>query len=356
VLNLNQQEYRKLISGQSCGQAARFLRFPLRVAAAGYSAAVRLRNFLYSKGWLKVHRVNALVISIGNITAGGTGKTPFVIWLCSKIAQNYSCAILTRGYKAAKNSDEPELLAKSCPQAKVIVNPDRLAAAVEAVSRFDAEVLLMDDGFQHRSLSRDLDIVMIDSTEPFGYGRMLPAGLLREPADSLKRAQAVVITRCDQVAKDRLEQLEEKLRLANPDLIIARAVHKPVCAKTIAAEKISIEELSGKKVFAFCGIGNPGAFLATVGGCEARLVGSKVYNDHYRYTEDCLADIYRQAEQLKADFILTTQKDWTKIISSLPSKVENKPVILAYLKIELKFTAAEDRITQLIEDALAGKM
>ncbi|MBA7701644.1 Tetraacyldisaccharide 4'-kinase [subsurface metagenome] len=290
--------------------------------------------------------------------------------------RNICCAILTRGYKATQNSklktqnysDEPAILTESCPEARVIVNPDRVAGAAVAVDEFSAKVLIMDDGFQHRRLGRDLDIVTIDATCPFGYGKIFPAGLLREPIAALKRADAVVITRCGQQGEAELSQLEEKLQQVNPDMIIARSLHAPVCVKSIGNKEISIEELKGKKIFAFCGIGNPNAFLNTIRGLGCRrqrtyvpirhnLVGSKIYNDHYHYTDDCLADIYEQAGRLGADLILTTQKDWTKIIADCQSSIANcQDILWAYLAIELKFIAGEDKLKQLIESALAGKI
>ena len=358
---MNQDAYRKLVSGESSGLGAALLRFFLGIASQVYLVVIALRNFLYSKGWLKIHRANAAVISIGNITAGGTGKTPLVIWLCKQIISdskfqisNSQCAILTRGYKAIQNyRDEPAILAESCPEAKVIVNPDRVATATRAVSEFGAKVLIMDDGFQHRRLARDLDIVTVDSTVPFGYGKLLPAGLLREPVAALKRADAAVITRCDQATEAELTQLEDKLQQINPEMIIARSIHAPICAKSIDDREISLEELKSKKIFAFCGIGNPDAFFNTIKNIEARLVDSKVYNDHYHYTGDCLADIYEQARRLKADLILTTQKDWFSLFNIGKSKFD---IRFAYLAIELKFVSGEDKITQLIERALAGKI
>jgi tetraacyldisaccharide 4'-kinase len=367
---LNQNAYRKLISGESSGLCAVVLRFFLGIAAQVYRVVIDLRNFLYSKGWFKIHRADAVVISVGNITTGGTGKTPLVIQLCkliisdSKIRISDSqCAILTRGYKMIQGSgtdtqdylDEPALLAESCRQVKVVVNPDRVAGAEKAVKQFGAKVLIMDDGFQHRRLARDLDIVTIDGTLPFGYGRMLPAGLLREPVAALKRAGAVVITRCDQIIEAELNQIEDKLHKINQKIVIARSIHAPVCAKSIDNKEIGLEELKGKKIFAFCGIGNPDAFLETIRGLGCKIVGSKVFNDHYHYTADCLAGISEQAERLKADLVLTTQKDWFSSPLSTTAKARGDENF-AYLAIELKFISGEEKITQLIEDALAGKI
>ena len=334
------------------------LRCLLGAVSAAYSIAVRLRNFLYSAGLLKAHHVDATVICVGNIIVGGTGKTPLVVWLCKKIISDYQCVILTRGYKSRAQeaeilTDEPAIFSESCPEVKVIVNPDRVAGAEEAAIKFGTKVLIMDDGFQHRRLARDLDIVAIDATLPFGYGRMLPAGLLREPVSSLKRASAVVITRCDQIAENELSGLEEKLRLINSDMVISRSIHAPAYVKSIDDKEISLEQLNGKKIFGFCGIGNPRSFLTTIKTTGAELVGSKIFNDHHHYTEACIADIFEQAERLKADLILTTQKDQNKITRPASSKTE---IPLAYIGIEIKFLSGEEKLWGLIEKTLAGKM
>lgn len=336
--------------------------FFLGVVAKLYAAIIALRNLAYSKGWLRVHRADATVISVGNITVGGTGKTPLVIWLCKFLEQRrIGCAILTRGYKANQKSkienqnyeDEPAIFAQHCAEAGVIVNPDRVAGAAEAVTRFGAEVLIMDDGFQHRRLARNLDIVTIDATKPFGYGRLLPAGLLREPVTALARADAVVITRCDQVKETDLAELEQKLRQINSNMIIARAIHAPIFAESIKNKKISLESLKGRKVFAFCGIGNPQAFLNTINTLGCDVVGSRVYNDHQHYNSDDVAGICEQAMCGKAELILTTQKDWTKI-ARLGTLGNEMP--FAYLAIELKFISGEGGLRDLIERTLAGKI
>lgn len=360
---MDQNAYRKLVSGESVGPGAVLLRFILGIAAQIYRIIICLRNFFYTKGWLKIHRADVPVISIGNITTGGTGKTPLVIRLCKQLISDSQfqitssqCAILSRGYKADQHyGDEPAVIAESCPGVKVVINPDRVAGAAEAVSRFGAKVLVMDDGFQHRRLGRDVNIVAIDSTVPFGYGRLLPAGLLREPVSALKRADAVVITRCDQVTEAELTQLENKLRQINPEMIIARSIHSPIYAKSIDDREISLEELKGKKIFAFCGIGNPDAFFNTIVGLGAELAGSKVFDDHYHYTNECQADIYEQAKRLVADLILTTQKDWVSISpTAIPNSSEE--VNFAYLAIELRFIRDEEKITELIKNALAGRI
>jgi len=380
---MNSQTYTKLISSSETNVGAAVLRSLLTIPEIIYSGAIKLRNYLYSKQLLKTYQVGARVISVGNITTGGTGKTPFVIWLYKQIThnsklktQNYKCAILTRGYKtrhascgmrraenerntqyAIRNTqiDEPAILAKNCPMAKVIVNPDRVAGATLAIDKFGADILIMDDGFQHRRLHRDLDIVMIDATCPLGYGRMLPAGLLREPISALKRADAAVITRCDQATPNELNTLEETLLKQNANLVIARTIHAPTYARAANDEEISLEKLKEKKIFAFCGIGNPQAFLKTIKALGAELIGSKVFDDHYQYTADCLNTIYTKALDYGADLILTTEKDWTKI-TPFDTLKENKTPKMAYLAIEVRFLAGERKLLDLIEDALAGKI
>lgn len=362
---MNQEKYRRLISGKGGNLGAVLLCFLLGTAAQIYSIVVGLRNFLYSKKWLKIHRVNATVISIGNITVGGTGKTPLVIWLCRYLHEkNIPCAILTRGYKTAKDSklktqnysDEPAILAKACPDAKIVINPDRVAAAAEAVAEFGPKVLIADDAFQHRRLARDLDIVTIDATCPFGYDKILPAGLLREPVTALNRANAVVITRCDQLDRTAVSELERKLKAVKPDMVIATSIHLPVDAKLPDNHQIPISQLTQKKIFAFCGIGNPDAFLSTLKKLGLDCLNCMIFNDHHQYTHFCLNDICRQAQDCGADLLLTTEKDYTKVSHLLEKEALEPPLSLAYLVVELKFLAGQDQLKQLIEQTIKDKI
>ena len=352
---MNQNSYRRLVSGEKKGFVPAVARCVLTVLSWPYALAIRVRNYLYSAGFFKTHNAQAVVISVGNITVGGTGKTPLVIWLADFLAKkDLRCAILTRGYKIKNSrlSDEPAVLAKSCPDARIIVNPDRIAGANEAIGKFDCCVLIMDDGFQHRRMNRDVNIVTIDATRPFGYGRVLPAGLLREPISSLRRADAAVLTRCDQVSQYQLTQTKGKIRQVNPDILIARSVHAPVCARSLQHRQIELEQLVQKNVFAFCGIGNPDAFFETIRRLGLNAVGTRIFNDHHLYTPDCLRDICEEARYLGADMLLTTQKDWNK--AALPEPAGD--MLLAYLAVELKLLAGEEELIRLIETALAGKI
>jgi tetraacyldisaccharide 4'-kinase len=366
---LKQRDWYNIVSGGKVGFAAAVLRLLAGIAVCPYSVIVHIRNLLFDKQLFRSYAVTPVglktsdrtqaavpVISVGNITVGGTGKTPMVIWVCNLLrAKDIKCAILTRGYKTANSGqyDEPAMLARNCPGAAVVVNPDRLTGAVEAVKRHRAQVLIMDDGFQHRRLHRDIDIVTIDATLPFGYGKMLPAGLLREPVMALKRVHAVILTRCDLVSKDELAKLAETISGINPDVVVAQTVHAPVCAITTNDKQILLEQLRGKKVFAFCGIANPDAFFATIASLGANVVGSKIYDDHHKYTAADTAVIRREATQLEAEIILTTEKDYSKIA---PTRGNSPGLTLAYLAVKIHFVEGQDRIRQLIERSLAGRI
>jgi len=364
---MNQKDFHNFLGGDEKNAVSALVLQLLRFVSVFYRAAVELRNFCYRTRLFRTYRITPAgeatsdklqpgvpVISVGNLTTGGTGKTPLVVWLYGYLKnKNVKCAILSRGYKTAKGrlADEPAILARNCPEAAVIVEPDRVAGAIKAVKSFDAGVLIMDDGFQHRRLARDLDIVTIDATLPFGYGRLLPAGLLREPVTELKRADAVVITKCDQTARYKLNKLKEKLRRCNGGIPIAETVHEAICAKTIGAKEITLGRLRAKSIFAFCGIANPGAFLSTIKRLGLKLAGSETFDDHHRYTRDDIAKIFTQASLVNADLILTTEKDWSK--TALPASARSD-IAFAFLVIKLKFVGEEEQITRLIEKTLAG--
>lgn len=332
------------------------MRLLLTVLSWPYGLVVRVRNALYDRGLLRVQRVDIPILCVGNLTTGGTGKTPLVVWLARMLSgKGLRLAILTRGYKTRKGvlSDEPAELAAGCPATSVIVNADRVAGAAEAIRSHGAQVVLMDDGFQHRRLGRDLDIIAVDATLPFGHDRLLPAGLLREPATGLKRAQAVVITRSDQVGPDRLDEIERQIRRINPTVVVARAVHAPVGARGAEGTEIGLEALRTKRIFAFCGLGNPEGFFRTVEAFGQALVGSEAFNDHHTYTERCLAGVYDKARSQGADLVLTTSKDWSKVAPLIGSGVS---LATAYLAVELRFTGGEASLTTLIERTLGGRM
>jgi len=350
---LNQQFYKKLVSGQTKGFCPSAVRAALTCVSAGYCLIINARNKLYTSRILKAQKAKAPVISIGNITAGGTGKTPIVIWLCNYLAQkNLKPAVLTRGYKTdsqTPKTDEPALIEQSCPGCSVIINPDRVQGAHVAVSEHDAQIIIMDDGFQHRRLARDIDVLAIDATEPFGYGKVLPAGMLREPASSIKRAHAVILTRCDQAEPQKLEAVKQKIKQLNKNIIIAESLHEPQCIIINKAEQ-KFDYIKDKKIFAFCAIGNPDSFYKTLSAQQADIVGTETFDDHHNYNPADIDMVLQKAAQLNAQLVLTTEKDWTKL-HDMPVKGD---IELGFVKIKIHFTLGLDEFTHLIDSQITS--
>jgi tetraacyldisaccharide 4'-kinase len=284
-----------------------------RLLGAPYGALMRLRRSAYAHGLLPSRAVAVPVFCVGNLTTGGTGKTPMVAWLVAQLQQlGRRPAILTRGYKARDGMSDEARLLEQLTGGAVVVNPDRLAGARHAIAN-GADVLVMDDGFQHLRLRRDLDVVLLDATNPFGGGTCLPAGHLREPADGLARATAVVLTRTDQVSPADLDALQTTAATLAPHATLLQARHAPASAIDPADQPHQPETLAGRKLFAFCGLGNPGAFFSTLESLGAEIVGRCCFGDHAAYPQARLAELDRLADQARAEFLVTTQKDAVKI-------------------------------------------
>ncbi len=335
------------MSGRRQGAAASLLRAALAAASWPYAAAVRVRRWAYRAGLLKSRTAAVPVICVGNITTGGTGKTPMVAWVVARLSSaGRTPAILTRGYRAIDGqSDEAELL-KVLSGAPVIVNPDRFRGACDAIGQ-GADVLVMDDGFQHRRLRRDLDIVLIDATEPFGFGHCLPRGMLREPPAALRDAEAVVITRSDAVEPQQLAALREKLASLAPKASIHAAIHRPVAVIDENGAALPLDSLRGRKACAFCGLGNPGHFFRMLGELGTSLVNTQAFDDHTGYTPQVIDSLRRAAETCEAEIFITTQKDAVKLTAA------DLPLPVWKLAIEIGITDA-DSLTKLIMSA-AGK-
>jgi tetraacyldisaccharide 4'-kinase len=297
------------------------LLFPFLILFASlYACLIRARNILYDHALLRRHKIGVRVVSVGNLTVGGTGKTPLVHRIAAEcLRRGHIPAVVSRGYGSRSAgpgdlNDEGLLLSQSLEGLSVVQNPDRVAAARKAVSEDGADFLIMDDGFQHRRLARDLDLVTLDATRPFGYGRVLPAGLLREPLPSLERADAIVLTRCDQVDSYHLEAVETRIEALAPRTPVFRTHHAPLeLIKMDGSESMGLEILAGGKVYLFSGIANPRAFERTVSGLGADVGGSAVYPDHHHYREKDMEKIREEARGCGADRIITTAKDGVKI-------------------------------------------
>src|SRR5262245_3486513 len=250
--------FHDLVSGRAAGIGPSLLRLGLSAASMPYAWAVRLRNRWYDRGWLAPRQVPVPVISVGNLTAGGTGKTPCVEYL-ARYFRTSGCrpVILSRGYGA---NDEALLLRCNLPDVVHLQGANRAEQARIAVNDHAAEILILDDGFQHRRLARDLDLVLIDATNPWGHGRLIPRGLLREPLAALRRASAILLTRTDQVSQNEIDKIVRRIRRDTPDMPIISAIHEPLMWIQHEGPERPIDSLRGQIVAAFCGVGNPHAF------------------------------------------------------------------------------------------------
>jgi tetraacyldisaccharide 4'-kinase len=331
--------YRRLVSGAAGGPVAALLRSVLYLFSQCYRLAVYVRSLAYRWRMLRPRQAGVPVISIGNLTAGGTGKTPLVAWLAEKCnSRGVKVCLLSRGYKAAPGAanDEALVLAQLCPEAPHLQGADRAALARRAVDELHAEALILDDGFQHRRLHRDLDIVLVDATNPWGYGHLLPRGLLREPPAALQRAQAVVITRVDQAPPEAVRSIRETVAAENPQALVAEAVFVPQRLVNSAGRACAIEQYRGRTLCAFSGIGNPEAFGRTLAQLELAVEAYRVFPDHHPYETADLAWLQREAELRRAAAIVTTQKDLVKI-----GKTELGAIPLWAVQIAPRFVAGE---------------
>ena len=258
---MSRESYLALVRGEWRGLGPSLARIGLGCAAVPYGLGVALRNIAYGRGWTKTHPAGVPVISVGNLTLGGTGKTPCVEWLANWCrTRDLRVAILSRGFGGqVGRNDEALVLEDNCPDVPHLQGADRLALAQVAVEELESEILILDDGFQHRRLGRDLDIVLVDATCPWGHGWLFPRGLLREPASSLGRADVVLLTRCDMTSPEALSRLHEEVRRHAPGTPIAESEHRPT-AWINGAKSVPVDSYAGRPVAAFCGLGNPDAF------------------------------------------------------------------------------------------------
>lgn len=305
--------------------------------SALYGAVTRARLMLYRTGTLATERIDAPVISVGNLTTGGTGKTPLVVWLARNLAEmGQKVCILTRGYgranpsaqvlvsdgasvlaSAREGGDEPRLLAEMLAgQAVIISNANRASAARWARERFKSSVFILDDGFQHLSIARDLNLVLIDATNPFGGGHLLPRGRLREPLRGLARADALIITRANLASDiDGLRAELERLSEGRPVLLsVARTVRvRRLSESLMLDEKDAVPESLPQPVAAFCALGNPQAFFTHLRVDGQTLAHTKSFPDHHAYTQSEIDELSAEARRRGAQSLLTTAKDAVKL-------------------------------------------
>ncbi|MHC5035885.1 MAG: tetraacyldisaccharide 4'-kinase [Planctomycetota bacterium] len=336
----------KALRGQK-GPGYTLLRGLLRVLSLPFGMSVRIRNAAYSGGWLRARHPGAPVISVGNLTAGGTGKTPaveYLFWLLKGMGRRP--AVLTRGYgaKTAEGmSDETAAMDADVP---VVVSADRLQGAQRALKE-GADCLLLDDGFQHRRLARDMDILLLDALDPWGGGRLLPAGFLREPVSAARRADVIILARSDLVDRGRREAVEGRLHRAGARAEVLHARHAPVgLAGDLSGPP---ETLKGMPAHLFSGVGNPEGFKGTALSLGVEVLGETRFPDHHPYAPADIKDLAGQAAKEGAKILLTTTKDWVK--------VRNYPrgaLPLSVLRIRFEIASGEDRLKAMLAKALGA--
>lgn len=302
----------------------------LLVASKLYGVGAWLDRASYENGWKTAQSVNSRVVCIGNITAGGTGKTTAVLLAATTLAQEgIRVAIVSRGYKRQQKTnepvvlfdnpdadwrlagDEPFMMSRVLSQYKVpiVICPNRAEAAKEALRRFKSQIILLDDGLQHHRLRRDANIILIDAKNPFGNYHLLPYGILREPLSALKRASLIVLTHCDQVSDRQLEDIRDQVRLQNDTVEILESVHEPEYFFDICkTQKVGLKDIQGPAA-CFCALGHPETFEKTLEKLGLELKQKWRFPDHQFYTEENL----RTFEETRGDLpLITTFKDFVK--------------------------------------------
>lgn len=308
--------FHAVVRGEKRGPLAAAARAGLRAASWAYGVGVWWRNRGFDRGRRAVSHAAVPVVSVGNLTLGGTGKTPCVEYVSRFYRElGIQVAILSRGYGSERGrNDEAMVLEENLPDVPHLQDPDRTAAAGRAVEELESELLVLDDGFQHRRLHRDLDIVLIDATRPPDRDHLFPRGTLREPVGCLRRVGLVLLTRCDQVDSGCVVEIRDGLVARFPGLAIATSEHRPIELVGCGGAKASPETLRGRPVVGFCGIGNPAAFRRTLEDLGATVIAFRTFPDHHPYSR---ADVDDLREWVRAQpgetVIATTQKDWVKL-------------------------------------------
>ena len=338
---LQEKVFRLILEEKRRSVWVNLLRAIATLAAWLYDKVVTLRNLLFDHGVLRIHRLNCPVISVGNLAIGGTGKTPMVVWLASLFSQEgYRVGIVSRGYGGVESGrvivvsdgenilpeqtisgDEPLMLARRLSGIPVLCSTKRVRAGKAAIEKFNCNALILDDGFQHRYLARDLDIVMLDSKNPFGSGWVFPRGTMREKAAALARAQVVVMSRFD--GSEGAEKNCDNLRRQWPDKTLVTSSHRPIGIFSAADHRerppSSLKEL---RVAAFAGIARPDDFFQSVHNLGARLAYTAALPDHYPLTSEFLASLVQEASRFNPELWLTTEKDWVRLPQMLPQGMD----------------------------------
>ena len=332
-----------------------------------YGAGTRLRQQAFHRGWLKSRRLSRPVISVGNLTVGGSGKTPLVAWVAETLLRHgYKPAILTRGYGRERGAglialepqptrapdsrsvgDEPALLARALPQVPIVICADRFRAGRLAEERFGVDVHILDDGFQHFALERDIDLVAVDVTQELLHGALLPAGRLREPASALSRADMIVLTRVEIQVPSSLEQQVGRI---NPKAPVFRCATGLRSLIEMGGQRVTEPgDYRGKPVCAFCALGNSSAFFSDLRRWGFNPASEIAFRDHHVYSTEDIHWLNKLARDEGAAAFLTTEKD----VMNLPPQPEFAlPVLACAIQAEI---SGPERFEQALLAGLASK-
>ena len=348
-------------------------------ASRCYRMGAQFRLWMYDKRVIRPHALGCLVVSIGNLSCGGTGKTPVVeVFARSLSSQGRKVAILSRGYRSKKRSlwskmiqmfrtkkievppkivsdghnlqlnsedagDEPYMLASNLRDVAVLVDKDRVKSGIYAIDHFNTDVIILDDGFQYLMLRPHINIVLVDSTDPFGNGHVLPRGILREPIKNIRRADYIFLTKSD--GSHKLEHLKRFIRRHTRRAEIIECCHKPQHLVKLfsSGEKEPLEMLKGRRVAALSAIARPESFEGFLKQLGSELVLTDHYADHHRYTQQELIDFVNQAKEAGAEMIVTTEKDAVRM-----PRLDRCDVPIYYLRIQIDILSGRESFDQCI--------
>ena len=340
-------EFRDLVSGRRQGAAASALRGLLRTVEVPYTLAMLVRNRRYDRGRTCVHHVSVPVISVGNLSLGGTGKTPMVKWVARTLQDSGArVTIVSRGYgaKAGHQNDEALELAQALPNVPHVQNRNRAAAARKAIEQFDPSVLLLDDGFQHRRLARDLDIVLLDALEPFGFEHVFPRGTLREPLAGLARADVICLSRADTITTPEREAIRRRVARLAPQAAWCELAHTASKLINFSGESRTLDFVKGRRVAAFCGIGNPAGFRHTLAATGCDVATWREFPDHCTFTPKDLAELASAIKESGVDTVVCTQKDLVKVEQDHLGEIP-----LWAVAIDMQFLSGQEALEQTLE-------
>jgi len=323
-----------------------------------YSAAIVFRKTIYRLGLMPTHHLEARVISVGNISLGGTGKTPLVQLLAGELEKrDRRVAVLTRGYGRSGAGprvlwagrghwrdvgDEPLMLSRRLPKIPIVVGADRLATGQLALGKYQSQCLILDDGLQHLRLARDVDIIVIDATMPFGNGKIFPAGTLREDIKGLKRADLFFLTRVDQAECP--DHLIDVLKKINPLAGVVQSAYRPFDLRDVRSSEImELGALKRAPVLALSGIGNPRSFESLLERLGADLAAKMRFPDHHPYDRSDMVQIGQHASEIGCEYIITTEKDAVRLID-----VGESPVPLLALGIRLEVIDGREMLWRIV--------